>query len=496
VLPYQSILTYDKSQKQAIYLQVANQIIDLIKKGVLLPNTKLPSSRVLAEMLGLHRKTIVACYDELLIQGWLVSIPQKGTYIHAKLPILNSNKLELDAPPIPIKAGFEFNIRDKSNRTLQPQASGFTYINDGVTDVRLAPIQEVSQLYRSLCNSKTTLRHLGYASTYGSLELRKVLVQYLNETRGIKLTIDNILITRGSQMGIFLSTKLLVNYGDKVIVGTTNYISADFTFLNADATLIRVPVDENGINTNAVEEACKKNSVKAIYVTSHHHHPTTHTMSAERRLHLLNLAKEYKFAIIEDDYDYDFHYSYAPILPLISHDTNGQVVYAGSLCKTVAPTFRIGYLIAPKEFIDEAANTRRYIDRQGDPLLEYTFAHFIKSGSLDRHIKKSIKVYRKRRDLFVEHLNTLQEFFDFEIPSGGMAFWLKLKSPYNWAEVSSLARKHKLEIGEWQRYDIHNIGHNAIRLGFATYNEAEIEELFGKLRKTMADLKGNISTFK
>ncbi len=468
---------------------MANQIIDLIKTGVLLPKTKLPSSRVMAELIGLHRKTIVASYDELLIQGWFVSIPQKGTYVHAELPLLKSNALGNTHQPIPKQAGFEFYKRDQSNRSRILKEEGISYINDGLTDVRLAPIQEIAQVYRSACCSRNASKYLDYGSTLGNLELRKVLVNYLNETRGIKLSIDNIMITRGSQMGIYLATQLLIDPEDIMLVGETNYISADYTFLNADARLLRIPVDEYGIDTKAVEAACQNNRIKAIYVTSHHHHPTTKTMSAERRLHLLNLAQEYKFAIIEDDYDYDFHYNHAPILPLVSHDIHGQVIYTGSLCKTVSPTFRIGYLVAAEEFIIEASKLRRYVDRQGDPILELTFAKFIKSGSLNRHINKTIKVYRKRRDLFAKRLNEMQEYFEFDIPSGGMAFWLKLKSPYNWKEVAVTARKFNLEIGEWQRYDINNIGHNAIRLGFATYNEEESKALFDKFIKTMEDQK-------
>lgn len=487
MIPYKSILEINKRSKQAIYRQLASQLIELIKAGVLAPNTKLPSSRVLAELIGLHRKTIVACYDELLIQGWLVSIPQKGTYVHADIPVLKSDALGKALQPIPEKAGFEFRTRNRFNRSLSLKEDGISYVNDGIADVRLAPIKEIAQLYRSVCNSRNATDHLNYGSVCGSLELRTVLVEYLNETRGIKLGIDNIMITRGSQMGIYLATQLLIEPDDIMLVGVTNYISADFTFLNAEARLLRIPVDEQGIDTKAVEAACRTKTIKAIYVTSHHHHPTTRTMSAERRLHLLNLAKEYKFAIIEDDYDYDFHYSHSPILPLVSHDINGQVIYTGSFCKTVAPTFRIGYLIAAKEFIAEASEVRRHIDRQGDQLLELTFAKFIKSGSLTRHINKTLKIYRQRRDFFENYLNEMQQYFHFETPTGGMAFWLTLKHPYQWRDVAETARKVGLEIGDWQRYDLCNKGHNAIRLGFATYNEQESAVLFDKLKKTMAD---------
>jgi len=494
VIPYQSIIHIDKSEKQAVYLQLANQLIQLIKDGVLASNTKLPSSRLMATMVDLHRKTVVASYDELIIQGWLVSIPKKGTYVHANLPLLKASNLGKVTTDFYKKTGFQFYKRDQSDRTFHTKREDWSYINDGINDVRLAPIQEIAQIYRSICNSKRVYEYLGYGSTHGNYKLREVLATYLHQTRGINSSPEQIMITRGSQMSIYLATQLLINPKDVILVGASNYISADYTFMHANAQLHRIPVDQYGIDTNAIEETCASLSVKAIYVTSHHHHPTTKTMSAERRLHLLNLAQQYNFAIIEDDYDYDFHYNHSPILPLASHDVNGHVIYIGSMCKTVVPAYRVGYMIAPQEFVQEAANIRRYIDRQGDELLELTFARFIKSGGLTRHINKSLKVYRHRRDLFVDRLNEMEDYFEFDIPNGGMAIWLKLKPPYSWKQVAHEARAQKLELGEWQRYDISNIGHNAIRLGFASYNEEEAVLLLNRLRKTMTTIAKDLTT--
>ncbi len=290
-------------------------------------------------------------------------------------------------------------------------------------------------------------------------------------------------------MGIWLSSQLLLQEKDIIIVGDTNYGSADATFLNQKATLFRVSVDENGIVTDEIEKLCEKKSIKSVYVTSHHHHPTTVTLSAKRRIHLLNLAKKYNFAIIEDDYDYDFNYNHAPILPLASHDINGNVIYIGSVCKTVAPVFRIGYLIASKEFVDEAAKLRGFVDRQGDALLELTFADFIKSGDLDRHIRKVMKIYKQRRDLFCKLLQEeLGEFFQFEIPKGGMAVWILLNKKYKWKQVAEIAINYQLQIGDFERYDLGKTNHNAMRVGFASYNNEEIYDLINKLKKTMKQL--------
>jgi len=490
MFPYKTSILLDRSLKESLYLQLANQFIVLIKDGKLPPNTKLLGSRTLASLLFIHRKTVVACYEELDLQGWVISVPKKGTFVHANIPILKRRDFDKDNTPYNnVSSGFHFYSNDCLIRKPISSNSNFMFLNDGICDVSLAPIQEITRIYRQIASKKSTLPHLSYGSTYGNLILRDVLVNYLNKTRGLHISIDNIIITRGSQMGIFLASHLLLKKDDIVLIGDTNYISANVSFEFQNANLIHIPVDNDGLVTDEIEALCKFKKIKAVFVTSHHHHPTTVTLSANRRIHLLNLAKTYNFAIIEDDYDYDFNYNHAPILPLASHDTNGNVIYIGSFCKTVAPAFRIGYLIASKDFIDSAANLRRIIDRQGDALLELTFANFIKYGGLDRHIKKVLKIYKARRDLFCNLLtNGLSDFFSFQIPNGGMAIWVTLSNKYSWHSVANTALKYSLDIGDWQRYDSANTKHNSIRMGFANYSIDEIHLLIDRLISTMNEV--------
>ncbi|WP_136483152.1 aminotransferase-like domain-containing protein [Cognatitamlana onchidii] len=491
MIPYKTLININRGGRQAIYIQIANRLIELIKYRKLPPNTKLPGSRILSELLGVHRKTVVAAYEELTIQGWLISLPQKGTFVNAHLPILKQASLVGESIRKNLtSSGFEFKRNVSLDRKFpQTCEDTYMYVNDGISDGRLAPINDIALIYRNLVSKKHITAHLAYGTTYGNQTLREELVTYLNETRGLNIGIDNIMITRGSQMGMFLAAQLLFEDNDYVVVGHTNYSSADTTFEIARAKVLRVRVDKRGLVIDDIRKCCETHNVKAVFTTSHHHHPTTVTLSADRRLELLNLAKTYKFAIVEDDYDYDFHYNHAPILPLASHDLNGHVIYVGSICKTVAPVYRVGYLVASKSFVDECAKLRRFVDRQGDALLELTFAKFIKAGYLDRHIKKVLKVYIARRDLFCSLLETeLSDFFSFELPKGGMAVWVTLNKAYSWETVTQEALKQKLLIVEWQRYDMANINHNAIRMGFAAYDETEIHEFMKRLKKTMIEV--------
>ncbi|MBP2832651.1 PLP-dependent aminotransferase family protein [Aquimarina sp. U1-2] len=490
MFPFKSNIVLDRTSNRNLYLQLCDQIIGFIKSGKLLPSTKLPGSRRLSEDLKIHRKTVIAAYDELLSQGWIETLPARGTFVNSILPIIKPQHFDPNTAQATKekKSGFSFIQRPNLTPDLNDYSeTGIIKVNDGSPDHRLAPIEEISRVYRNVIKKTYHRKLLTYGPVSGNLELRKILVNYLNQTRGLRIDVDNVFITRGSQMGIYIASQLLLSSKNHIAVGNSNYMTADTTFVDAGGIIERVPVDKYGLNTVALEGLCKTKKITAVFVTSHHHHPTTVTLSAERRMHLLQLAQQFRFAIIEDDYDYDFHYGNAPILPLASNDYNGNVIYIGSFTKIIAPAMRIGYLIAPKDFIDEASKLRKIIDRQGDSLLEQTLAHMIKTGDVQRHCQKVLKIYKTRRDLFCTLLKEkLDAYFDFEIPKGGMAVWIRLNKKYNWDDVVIQCKKQSVELNpEWKRYDNDCSGHNGIRLGFASLNESEIKRVIDCLEKAL-----------
>lgn len=287
-------------------------------------------------------------------------------------------------------------------------------------------------------------------------------------------------------MAMYLSSQLLHRNGGVSIVGDTNYIAANLTLEHAGAEILTVPVDEKGLVTREVEKYCKQQKVNSVYVTSHHHHPTTVTMSADRRMHLVELSKKYGFAILEDDYDYDFHYQRAPLLPLISIASNGNVIYMGALCKIVAPAIRIGYMVAPKDFIAAAGHLRRTIDRQGDAVMERAVAQMIQQGDLQRHSRKALRLYHERRDYFCELLSKeLSQYVSFEKPEGGMAVWVLLRKDISWSKVAASCQSEGLSIPDYRNYDQGNLGHNGMRLGFASLDFKEQEHVISILKSSI-----------
>jgi GntR family transcriptional regulator/MocR family aminotransferase len=468
-----------------VYLQITNAFIHNIMNGRLRTGLKLSGSRAVADMLNINRMTMVAAYDELQAQGWIEMIPRKGTYIKKDLPELRPKRISESTKvfSMPAKPMFAFDPKKilPYGSSRFPDPTRIT-INDGFPDARLAPTDILMRNMRRLSMLKPYRKYLMYGGPEGTPILRETLAEVLRDTRGIPVNAENVLITRGAQMAVYVATSLLIKPGDDMIVGTPGYFGANRTFEQLGAKLNRVPVDDEGINIEAIETVCRKKKVKMIYVIPHHHHPTTVTLTPERRIRLLELALKYKFAIIEDDYDYDFHYASKPMMPMASLDRQGSVIYIGTLTKTLAPAFRIGFMTGPQNFISLAANFRRFMDHQGDSLMENAIAALYKDGTISRHIKKTVKIYKERRDHFCSLLqDELGSDIIFKIPDGGMSVWTRFPK-HNLVKLSQQAFTKNLVINNGEDYNAGTTKYNGLRLGFASLN-------FEEQRKAMDILK-------
>jgi len=480
MLPYEHIIIIDKESKIPVYRQMAVSIINAIRNGTLKAGTHLPGSRELAKTLGVHRKTVIAGYEELDAQDWIMIVPRKYVAVSEHIPLLKPQKWsepnntltayenDLDIPFRMIEEkGFE------ENTVSYPDI----IIDDGHPDVRLSPIDDLLKTYRSLTSKKYAIKNASIGTTQGTLKLREELVNYLSITRGLNISADHILITHGAQMSIYLSAQLLLGRSSNIIVGKPNYPVANKTFEETEATIIEVNVDDKGIDTDAIEKICKRTKIDAVYVIPHHHYPTTVTLSVERRVKLLELSKQFSFAIIEDDYDYDYHYTSSPYLPLASGNHNGNVIYIGSFSKLLDPALRIGFMVAPKNFIEQCTAFRKIIDVGGDGYMQNALAILIKEGELKRHLKKAKKIYHQRRDLLDALLKEkLDKYVSYTLPTGGMAVWITLNKGFS---VEQLQSNEALQI---VRLDNEL---NAFRFGFASMNETELELTVNAIEKLL-----------
>jgi GntR family transcriptional regulator/MocR family aminotransferase len=434
-----SLLSIDKSLKPAAYLQIVNQLVKLIRDGILPPGYRLSSTRELARVLGVHRKTVVQAYGELHAQGWLESQTGNGTFVARHIPDMQLQKGFVNRKVGPMQvAGYKFTPLPHLNRAAGKAGTGL-HLDDGFPDPRLAPLEELSRAYRSQLLTGNSYSKLGYGDTRGSLWLRQELSLYLNQTRGLKTTPDNILIVRGTIMGLYLVSTGLLRSGDNVVVSEMGWLGANSNFQHTGAHLLTIPADAHGIDLDALEKLCIHKPIRLVYVTSHHHYPTTVALRADRRIRLLRLAEQYGFIVFEDDYDFDFHYLSKPLLPLAGADPAGMVLYCGSFTKAISPAFRVGYLVGAEDVITHLSQLRRIVDRQGDTILENTIAELLHTGVIQRYLRKAVREYRNRLDLFCYLLEAkLGNRVNFKVPDGGMAVWTQFDKDI---DLTSLAFK-------------------------------------------------------
>lgn len=459
--PWKLEIQLHPNTDKAIYLQIADAIIDAIKTGVLNSGNALPGSRQLAEVLKVNRNTIIEALDVLIAEGWLLTLERKGTFVADILPDTAKKN----------------NRQKKANYKEEEEIKPLIVFDDGIPDSRIAPMNELARAYRQIFNRKSRWQIMGYSTEFGNLEFRKAIVQMLNFKRGMNITPDQICITRGSQMAMYLTSHCLLSKGDYVLIENPGYQPAWETFETVGAKLLPVKIDKDGLLIDEIEMYLKQyDSIKAIYVTPHHQFPTTVTLSLKRRLKLIELSNKYGFTIIEDDYDNEFHFGQRPVLPISSYSNALNTVYIGTLSKIVAPALRIGYLVSNPETILKVGKHRKMIDVQGDNIMEEAVLQLINEGEIKRHLKRTTLIYKAKRDYFEVICNKhLKDKTTFVKPEGGLAFWIIPNSDVDIFEIADklFLKGIKIITPEKFSFDKPVAG---FRLGYASLTEKQMEE--------------------
>lgn len=458
--PWSLEIQLDKKSNTALYLQIADAIINAIKSGKLSSGNALPGSRQLAVLLHVNRNTVIEALDVLTAEGWLITMDRKGTFVADVLP----------------ESGLEKKQQQKAN-TTEEEIKPHLVFDDGLPDSRLAPMTDLARAYREIFNRKSRWQIMGYSNEFGNTEFRKAIAQMLNFKRGMNISLDQICITRGSQMAMYLAAHSLFSKGDFVMIENPGYQPAWKAFENAGAALLPVSITPDGLNLDKVEEYLKKyNAIKAIYVTPHHQFPTTVTMSLKKRLKLIELSNKYGFTIIEDDYDHEFHFGQRPILPISSYETAQNFIYIGTLSKIVAPALRIGYLVSTPERIEKVGEHRKIIDVQGDNIMEEAVLHLINEGIIKRHLKKTNLIYKAKRDYFESLCKQhLKDKITFTKPEGGLAFWIVPNASIDLPFVCQQLLAKGIKIMNPENFSCTNSA-SGFRLGYASLTEQQMEQ--------------------
>ncbi|MBV8327381.1 PLP-dependent aminotransferase family protein [Chryseobacterium sp.] len=478
--PWKLEFEIDKHLDQAVYLQIADTIIADIRSGRLTGGDALPGSRNLAATLKVNRNTVVEAYQVLINEEWVISKERKGIFVSDKIPSLQQKRAD--------KA---FHTR---NNSILPNGMIINF-DDGHPDSKIAPVTELARAYRQIFGIKAKWQMMGYGNEHGDIEFRKTLAQMLNHQRGMHIHDYEISVTRGSQMGMFLTAQVLLTSGDRIIVEDPGYQPAWQAFEYAGAQLLPVQVDDEGINTDEVEKLLiRHKDIKAIYITPHRQYPTTVTLSLSRRLKLIQLSNQYKITIIEDDYDNEFHFGYRPILPLSSFQELHHYVYIGTFSKVVAPALRIGYLATKnQDLLEKIGKLRKMIDVHGDVIMEQAVLQLIREGTVKKHIKKATVHYKNKRDFVYILLNKyMKTLADFTLPEGGLAFWIVPKIQPDWDRITSLLLDKNIKIIHPGQYSQNHV--NGFRLSYGALTEEQLEQSIPVIAEVLSEFSTRDST--
>lgn len=484
-------LTLDNSTKK-LYLQIAFAIRHAIENENVVPTEKLPSARTLAEQLSVNRHTVMAAYNELVAQGWVEAQFRQGYRVAKSLPIFSSKhvvqKLNSKHNQDQEKQIHQHAWRIVKANDSVPSLPACQYLYNfagGNPDIDLFPFNEFRGFMNEALN-RPNKKELNYGDNNGFSPFIHEVSTYLRRVRSI--TNKEIIVVNGTQEALYIIAQVLIKTGDKVAVESLGYQPAWNAFKNSGAELIAVKQTDQGIDIEHLEQLIKKQKIRLLYLTPLHQYPTTTTLAMSKRKRIYQLAQQYNFPIIEDDYDHEFHYNSQPLAPMAANDPAGLVIYLSSFSKIMFPGIRLGIIAVDKSLVRHIVNYRALLNHKVNVVLQDAVARWMKDGGFERHVRKATRHYQKRRQCMVA---LMTEFINegiiiqFSIPAGGMALWVNVGS--NAQEIAELAKQQDIYLLAEHAFhlDKKNDQDKFIRLGFAGQNEHKIKQGLAALKSVI-----------
>lgn len=458
-----SKIILDKSDTTPLYMQVYEQIKDLIEQDQI-QDDKLPSIRALSSLLGVNNITVINAYKLLEKEDYIYTVKGSGTFIQ-KPDLKEETLLTEDGDMALMLSGiFPFlkNSIDFASASPTPE---------------MFPIELFKQSLIDVLDRDGGSAFL-YPEISGFLPLRESIAKFLLENYSIEAQSDQILITSGGQQGLDIISKVLIDQGDTIFVENPTYPGAYAAFKSRGAKIIGIPLEEDGINLGVLENYAKRYKPKFIYVMPNYQSPTTICYSKEKKNELLRIASEYDFYIIEDDFLTDLSFSQDKKIPLKAEDKKDKVVFIKSFSKIFMPGVRIGFMILPKTMFKTIMKAKHSSDISSSGYLQRAFDLYLRNGYWRNHIDDSRDFYKKRYLLMLEELKQLEYFgFSFKAPDGGLSIWVRL--PPNWDSLHFYKEASKRDVALVpgnvffieEEADVHYI-----RLSFSAVDEDQIKK--------------------
>lgn len=485
--PWSFKLALSKSANHAIYLQIAEKITEEIRGGRLPAGSVMPGTRELAKTLSVNRKTIILAYEELIAQGWLVTEKRRGTFVSENYQNLPDYKTTTNdsVTQTEYQQGVQTEIATESSPDYSRLESVIDF-TDGASDNRLVPLETFSRAFRKALLVATRDSHQLY-HPQGAHGLRSAIANMVNMEKSFHVDADHVCVLSSSQMAVFIIARLLTNQNDCVVFERLSNPLARQTFESCGAHIEYVDIDREGADVEQIATLASQRKIRAVYVTPQHQFPTSVIMAQERRMALLRLAEQHDFYIIEDDREHGFYFDQTLPFPLSSMDEAGKTIYLGSLSSVLSPALEVSYLIADETFIERCVAEKSLIECQNKASLEYAAYELMESGEMQRHRRKISKVFAERRTMMDQVIRLeLGQHVDYDVPKGGLAFWLRFRQPVDMARFIKQSEQEKVRFADGSQFSPACEEVKAIRLGFASLNPKELRSGIRRIKQALA----------
>ncbi len=483
---YSPLIAVDRNAAKPLHRQIYDVFRAMIIARNFQPGQKIPSSRALASELGISRIPVLGAYAQLLAEGYFESRSGAGTFVSTSLPDKMTSCEYRDSEPAEARSGPR-RLSDRSSlppgRESAPWAFGSGAFSVGQLTFDHFPFQVWSNLVTRHAR-KVRASAMNYSEPMGSMAFRETIATYIRTSRAVHCEARQIMVVSGSQQALDLCARVLLNPGDSVWVEEPGYEMARSALTLGGCRLIPVPVDAEGIDVAAGIKLCRKAS--AACVTPSHQLPLGVTMSASRRLQLLDWANRSGAWIIEDDYDSEYRYESMPIASLQGLDRGARVIYIGTFSKTVFPALRLGYMVIPLDLVDRFAAVRRAVDLCPSYFNQAIVADFIDQGHYARHIRRTRLIYRERRSVLAESI--LNEFGpQLQILGGeaGMHLVVTLPAGLSDRQLSATAAERKLWLWPLSPSYLGKPARQGFILGFGSTTTAEVPRAVQRLGEVL-----------
>jgi GntR family transcriptional regulator / MocR family aminotransferase len=467
-------------QDETLSHQVYAGLREAILGGRFNAGDRLPSTRDLAEQLGISRTVTVLAYEQLLAEGYVVGRSGSGTYVPSGLKSVPRSPVQAEATLRLSRFGafaaqLETTVHAPAARA--PLRYDFAY---GHSDVDCFPFE----LWRRILLRRARampVRSLDYGPAAGTPALRAAIAAHLRRSRAVVCEASQVIVVNGSQQALDLIARVLIERGDRVAIEDPSYQGTTEILRAAGAQLRPVAVDREGLDPGALPERAR-----LAFVTPSHQFPTGAVLGLARRQALLRWAARSNAVLVEDDYDGEFRYEGKRLESLQGLDTEGRVVYVGTFSRTVFSALRIGYLVVPRSLLEPFTVAKWLCDRHTATLEQETLAEFISSGMYERHLRRVRRRTAASRRILLEalrrHLGTRVEISGDQ---AGAHIVLWPRRPIAEAALIAAAAERGVAVYPTSRYYLRKPGRTGVMLGYPRMRESEIREGVRRLAEVL-----------